>query len=260
MLAMLSLGLAAERAGAQSCPLPDGTLGYAVTALSADVVDSAYLTTFARAAAYRWRVPSSRRGTHDGWERVANRLLTPEPRWADDWTPEAKHRAHLTLVVRRDGKVVLAGTPLLSGDRTFDRSLESIAHEPMPAAPGFPRLPQSFIGDSAVITLTFGDEPEPGAGVARFAAQQRPVRLVPGTLNIVAPREQGTPSARSRRATVKYDVTVDGIVARGSIEVLQSSDRELSRAIEEALASARFTPAQSDCRAIAQSVLQNFGR
>jgi len=82
---------------------------------------------------------------------------------------------------------------------------------------------------------------------------------VPGTLSVTAPRGPGTPDARLRRATVKYDVLENGRVDPGSIEILQSSDLELSRAIEQALIGARFTPARSNCRAVAQSVVQVFG-
>ena len=260
-LLAMALLLAATELGGQSCPLPEGTLGYPIVASSDATLDPAYLTAVVEAAAFRWRVPSNRRSAHENWERVRSRVRTPEPRWADDWEPKDSHRARMAIVIRRDGRVVQAGPATPSGDKTFDRSLESIVREPMPSSGEFPSLPASFAGDSAVIMLSFGEAPAAeGAGVVRFAAQQRPVRLVPGTMNIVAPREAGTPNARSRRATVKYDVTAEGVVARGSIEVLQSSDPALTRAIEDALVGARFTPAQSNCRAVAQSVLQNFGQ
>jgi hypothetical protein len=265
----LAPGVVPGIARAQSCPLPEGTLGFPVVATSAEPVDAAWLSSFAEAAAYRWRVPSGRRATHDSWERVRDRMRTPEPRWADDWQPKPAHRARMTLVVRRDGNVVIAGTPATSGDRDFDRSLESIVKQPMPAAPELPRLPAAFAADSVVVSLTFGgDTVPPGAGLVRFAAQQRPVRLLPGTLRVVPNASRagasggrgGASSSRGMRATVKYDVSAEGLVVPGSVEILQSSDPELSRAIEEGLRTARFTPAQSDCRSIAQSVLQNFGQ
>jgi hypothetical protein len=260
ILALLA-GVTGTPASAQGCPLPDGTPGYPLSALAGDStpLDAAFLDAMASAAAYRWRVPSRRRTTYVGWERVRSRLRTPEPRWAEDWKPEAKHRARLTLVVHRDGRVAAAGPAEGSGDRTFDQSLASIVEAPMPAAPSFPALPADVPADSVLVELLFGEAPSGPAATIRFAAQQRPVRLVPGTLNVVAPRDVGTPNARNRRATVKYDVTIEGTVAPGSIEIIETSDPELGRAIEQALRGARFTPAQSNCRAVAQSVVQTFG-
>lgn len=259
VLAVL-VGAFTGRAQAQRCPLPDGTLGYPLSAAATELgqLDSTFLRELASAAAYRWRVPSRRRTTYLGWDRVRRRLRTPEPRWADDWEPEAKHRARMTLVLHRGGRVAVAGPLAGSGDRTFDESLASIVDAPMPGAPPFPTLPTS-VSDSVLVDLVFGDVPSGTAATIRFAAQQRPVRLVPGTLNVVAPRDAGTPNARNRRATVKYDVFIEGTVDPGSIEILESSDAEIGRAIEQALRSARFTPAQSNCRAVAQSVVQTFG-
>lgn len=260
VLAVL-IGVLSRPAEAQRCPLPDGTLGYPLSAVARDSapLDAVYLKAFATAAAYRWRVPSKRRSTYIGWERVRSRLRTPEPLWAADWKPEARHRARLTLVLHRGGRVTVAGPPVGSGDRTFDESLASIVDAPMPAAPDFPTLPAALAADSVLVDLVFGEEPSGAGATIRFAAQQRPVRLVPGTLNVVAPRDVGTPNARNRRATVKYDVTVEGTVDPGSIEIIESSDPEIGRAIEQALRGARFTPAQSNCRAVAQSVVQTFG-
>jgi hypothetical protein len=258
---ILLVGVLARPAQAQRCPLPDGALGYPVSAVASDPgqLDAPFLEKMASAAAYRWRVPSRRRSTYIGWDRVRSRLRTPEPRWAEDWKPEAKHRARLTLVLHRGGGVTFAGPAAGSGDRMFDESLASIVDAPMPAAPDFPTLPAGIAGDSALVELVFGEETSGAAATIRFAAQQRPVRLVPGTLNVVAPRDVGTPNARNRRATVKYDVTAEGSVALGSIEIVESSDPEIRRAIEQALRGARFTPAQSNCRAVAQSVVQTFG-
>jgi hypothetical protein len=260
VLAVL-VGAAVRPAQAQNCPLPDGMLGYPLSAAATELgqLDSTFLGELASAAAYRWRVPSRRRTTYLGWDRVRRRLRTPEPRWADDWKPETKHRARMTLVLHRGGRVAVAGPPTGSGDRTFDESLSSIVDAPMPAAPPFPALPSTVSADSVLVDLVFGEVPSGTAATVRFAAQQRPVRLVPGTLNVVAPRDAGTPNARNRRATVKYDVFIEGTVDPGSIEILESSDAEIGRAIEQALRSARFTPAQSNCRAVAQSVVQTFG-
>jgi hypothetical protein len=48
---------------------------------------------------------------------------------------------------------------------------------------------------------------------------------------------------------------VDG----NSIEILESSDRELSDVIRSGLLRARFEPAESNCRPITMTVVQRFG-
>jgi hypothetical protein len=112
-----------------------------------------------------------------------------------------------------------------------------------------------------VLTIAFGDTlSETPIGIARFAAKQKPVQLVPGSFDLVAPRSANTPPASQRNALVKYDVTDRGTVPPQSIEILESSDRDLSNAIRDGLLRARFRPAESNCRAITMTVVQRFGR
>jgi hypothetical protein len=242
----------------QTCPNVDPQSGYPLMVSWANATgpDSSFLRAFIEAAAYRWRVPSRRRNAYDGWQRVRNRLLPPEPRWADDWLPELRHRATMLVTLHRDGEVEASDLEG-SGDDGFDRSLRSIVDEPMPAAPDLPELPEDFVADSATLRISFGhaNAAEPHA-VIRFAAHQTPVRLVPGTLRVDNPPG----SSRAPRATVKYDVTPSGTVRRASIEILRSSSRALSEAIQDGLLRARFEPATSNCRPIGQSVVQTFGR
>jgi hypothetical protein len=148
-----------------------------------------------------------------------------------------------------------------SGDRLFDQSLPSIFERPLPGSPAFPSLPPGYPADSLVLSVSLGfiDTSYALVGVVRFAAEQRPVRLEPGSLRVEAPRGPGSPMPSARRATVAYDVTVGGTVDPGSIEVLESTDPDLSRAIRDALMRARFEPAESNCRPIAQTVVQTFG-
>lgn len=111
-----------------------------------------------------------------------------------------------------------------------------------------------------MIELLFGvPDIVDGPGVIRFAASQSPVQLVPGTLEVVPRAGSNTPST-ARRATVKYDVTEQGNVLPASLEILESSDAELTSAIRDGLLRARFRPAVSNCRAISMSVVQQFGR
>jgi hypothetical protein len=228
---------------------------------AADVpLDTVYLNAVARAFAYRWQVPSQRRNDFAGWRRVRHRTLPPEPRWADDWAPAASHRARMRVTVYANGQVRAADPEPASGDRVFDHSLRTIATDPMPGAPALPALPAAAGPDSLVLDVTFGPADTSGiVGIARFAASQGRVVVQPGTLNVEVPRGATRSSALPRGATVKYDVTELGVVPPTSIEVLDSSDRELSDAIRNGLLRARFQPAESNCRAITMTVVQRFG-
>ncbi len=231
-----------------------------VTALVPSQLDSAYLHAAARAFAERWQVPSTKRSEYSSWRRVRNRTLPPAPRWADDWSPGEAHRARMVVTVFRDGKLRAAEPSSASGDRLFDRSLRTIATDPMPGASELPPFPTGITADSIALVVLFGEQEVPdGAGVTRFAFSQQPVRLIPGTLEVNAPRSARTPAASERRAVVKYDVDADGSVPAASIEILESSDRDLAAAIRDGLAKVRFKPAENDCRAIRMTVLQRFG-
>ena len=238
----------------ETCPLPAAIVGYPLTvvALAGAPVDTAWLGEWARAAAYRWQVPSRERSTFAGYQRVVSRVLPDAPRWADDWTPTARHHAELIVTVDRAGATIEPASAL-SGDALFDRSLGTITDDPMPASPPLPPLAASA-PNSVRLLLRFGTEPEPGerAAVVRFARHQQPVRLIPNSLVVYGP-----PYAR---AVVKYDVDTDGRAVRGSVQNLDVWDGEFFREVERALYSARFIPAQGDCAAIKLTVVQAFGR
>ena len=129
----------------------------------------------------------------------------------------------------------------------------TIVNDPLPASPVLPVL-ASTASDSVRLLLRFGVEPTPGerAATVRFARQQRPVRVVPGSLNVMGPAES--------RAIVKYDVDAGGRLIRGSVQTLEASDAAFARAVGDGLYSARFTPAQGDCEPISLTVVQSFGR
>lgn len=248
---------AATPAPAQSCAAP----GYAIVVSAADgsVLDSAFLVTTARAIALRWQTPSTRRGAHLQWRRVRERSLPDIPRWADDWRPEPVHRAELVLVLRRRGRATVSAPSPASRDAAFDRSLESIVRDPMPASPEFPPLPSAIAGDTLALRVRFGGESdEGGPGVIRFASQQTAVLVTPGSLEVAPPRQPASAGQRPQ-ATVKYDVTTEGQVDPRSIQILDADPRELGRNIQDALLRARFTPATTNCQAVRISVLQNFG-
>jgi hypothetical protein len=259
-LAALALPSAAA---AQSCPGVDPMSGYPVAVAVADSspVDHAFLQDFAHAVAYRWAVPSRRRNDYSGWARVSRRLLPPEPRWADDWSPSERHRAQLHVTVYHDRSARVGDLLLQSGDRLFDESLRSGIEQPLPGSPTLPSLPANYPRDSLVLSLSFGfiDSAYGDYGSIRFAAEQRPARLEPGSLRVDAPHGPGTPIASARHATVAYDVTTSGGIDPGSFEVLESTDTDLAEAIRDALLRARFTPAESNCRPIAQTQVQRFG-
>ncbi len=242
---------------AQACGGPGYPLS--ITAVSPVELDSMYLAGVARSFAYRWQVPSSRRQELSSWRRVRERTLPPEPRWADDLTPDPALRAAMRVTILRNGRLRAATPELLSGDKTFDRSLQTIATDPLPHPPELPAFPASVAADSVVVLVTFGGEPPAGAAVVRFAAQQTPVLLTPGTLEVRPPPASSSTSTPRPAATVKYDVKETGGVDPGSIEILETSDRALGNAIRDGLVRARFRPATSNCRPIRMTVLQRFG-
>ncbi len=237
-----------------SCPLAPEALGYPVSVTVLDGVprDTAWLGEWARAVAHRWQVPSRRRGAHTNFRRVRTRVLPDAPRWADDWTPETRHRAELVITVGRDG-VGPVEVRQSSGDPIFDRTLTSIVDDPMPASPEWPALPEG-VATPVRLAVGLGIEPTEGvrAGLIRFARQQRPVRVVPGTLRVNG--------QAGDQAVVKYDVGGDGRMLPGTFQLLDGGFGRFGRAVESGLMSARFTPAQGDCVPIALTVVQSFGR
>jgi len=242
------------------CPIADGAQGYPVWVKAADgtTLDSAFAHALADAVARRWEPPSARRGSIPGLSRLRSRILPPEPRWPEDWSPEARHVARGEVTLRRAGRPALLRVVQPSGDRAFDRSLEPILRDGAPASPDLPALPAGLAGDSLRVTIGFGGAPEAGAAVVRFAVHQEPVRVVPGSLNVLRPAQSGT-DGRPPAATVKYDVDPAGRLVPGSVEVLDSSDRAFAAAVRDGLIRARFTPAQSNCRPVSLSVVQTFG-
>jgi hypothetical protein len=242
---------------AQSCADSGYPLG--VSALSPAELDSGYLAGVARSFAYRWQVPSNSRQGLSAWRRVRERTLPPAPRWADDLTPEPSLRASMRVTILKNGRLRAAAPEPVSGERSFDRSLPTIASDPLPQPPEMPVFPAGVAGDSVIVLVTFGGEPPAGAAVVRFAAQQTPVLLTPGTLEVRPPASSNSSLAPRPRATVKYDVTETGEVDPRSIEILETSDRALGKAIRDALVRALFRPATSNCRPIRMTVLQKFG-
>jgi hypothetical protein len=246
--------------------------GFPVTVIAADGanVSVEFLNATANAIAHRWVTPSNQRATFTQWRRVRARTLPEIPRWADDFTPAATHRASTVLVLRRRGRPTISAPSPASGDAFFDGSLASVVRDPMPASPAFPDIPASVSADTLALRVSFGIEPaEPGHGVIRFAAVQEPAALVPGSMNIdyrerrtVAPGERLQSSVavlEGFNIIVKYDILVDGSVDPRSIQVLESNDRDLQRAIELALQRARFVPARTNRISVRTTVVQLFG-
>jgi TonB family protein len=261
VLAALAGAVAASSARAQespfqarACPVPAGVEGYAVW-VTGDGVDAAYARALADAVARRWEPPSRRRASFDGLNRLRDRIQPPEPRFPDDWAPAAAHVARVEITLRRTGRPDEARVAASSGDRAFDRSLTGLFREGAPGAPDLPALPAG--ADSVRVTVGFGGAAPAGAGLVRFARQQSPVEVVPGSLQVTPPRGA---SGSTAHATVKYDVDPSGALVASSIQFLSSSDREMEQNVRAGLLRARFQPARSDCRAVALSVVQQFGR
>jgi hypothetical protein len=242
----------------RACPVPAAVRGYPVWARAADgtALDSAWARSVADAVARRWEPPSRRRASFPALDRLRDRLQPPEPRWPDDWAPSARHVARVEVTLRRGARPGEASVTVPSGDRAFDRTLPELFHDGAPGSPELPALPAGV--DSVRLVLGFGTEPEEGAGVVRFAAQQSPLQVVPGTLTVNRPST--APSAGPPLpVTVKYDVDAGGRILPGSIQVLEGSDRSMTSSVQAGLLRARFTPARSNCRAVSLSTVQQFG-
>lgn len=243
---------------ARSCPFPAGMQGYPVSVRAADgtALDSVYARALADAVARRWEPPSPRRRSFPGLSRLRDRLQPPEPRWPDDWRPQAQHVARVEVTLRRGGRPGEARVATSSGDSPFDRSVADAFGEGAPGAPALPALPAGV--DSVRVAVGFGTVPEGGAAEVRFAVHQSPVVVVQGTLQVARPQAPGT-SIAPPSATVKYDVDASGRIVPTSIDVLASTDRAMEQGIRAGLLRARFVPAQSNCRAVPLSVVQQFG-
>lgn len=236
------------------CPIPETVRGYPVTVHGGG--DRAWAMALAEAVARRWEVPSRRRATFQGLGQVRNRVVTPEPRWADDWFPQAQHVARLAVTLYRDGRAPAVAVERPSGDRLFDRSLETIFGR-SPYDHPLPPFPATVSADSLRVTVTLGEEPADSAATVRFAAQQTPVRPIRSSLRVVPLRSMSATAAAGRvLATVKYDVGLDG--SASNVQILRALPTVFGEAVGEAILNARFTPAQSNCRPVAQSVVQEF--
>jgi hypothetical protein len=264
-LLVLTAALATTPAAAQdspfqarACPVPAALQGYPVWVKAADgtALDSAWARSVAEAVARRWEPPSRRRASYPGLSRLRNRIFPPEPRWPDDWAPSPNHRARVEVTLRRGARPGEAIVATPSGDRTFDRSLPGLFRDPAPGSPELPALPAGV--DSVRLAVGFGTEAEPGAGAVRFAAQQSPVEVVPGSLNVERPPSAG-PRGPVAAVTVKYDVDASGRIVTGSIDLLESTDPAMGNAVRAGLLRAQFRPAQSNCRPVALTVVQQFG-
>ncbi|HEU4881040.1 MAG TPA: hypothetical protein VFT45_02310 [Longimicrobium sp.] len=265
LLLIVGATLAATSSAAQdspfqtrACPVPAAIQGYPVWAKAADgtALDSAWARSVGDAVARRWEPPSRRRGNFAALNRLRDRLQPPEPRWPDDWAPSARHVARVEVTLRRDTRPGEATVTAPSGDRAFDRTLPELFRDGAPGSPDLPALPAGL--DSVRLVVGFGTAPEEGAGMVRFAAQQTPLAVVPGTLTVARPST--APSAGPPLpVTVKYDVDAAGRIIPGSIQVLEGSDRSMNSSVQAGLLRARFTPAQSNCRPIPLSAVQQFG-
>lgn len=287
---LAAAGFAAARPAAAQC-YAEPERGFPVFVKSADgaVEDGDFLTAAARAIAFRWQVPTMRRNAFREWSRVKDRLVPPEPRWADDWIPGDEHRAQVAMVLYRDRRLKAAAPKPPSGDELFDNSLLSIAADPATGGPALPGLPSSVKADSVLLSVYFGgdDQAQP-TGVVRFAQVQTPATPDRGALEAgggppatgsVATSEGGGRGGRGgrgggegggdrggdrgggdrgRRAIVKFDVMATGEVKQESIEVLESADAAMTTMIKANLQRARFKPATSNCKPVSLTIVQIF--
>jgi len=238
---------------AEACPAnPD--LGYPVSVEAVGQrMELQYLNEVADAFARRWLVPSRRRRNYVGAESVKTRLATPEPMWAADWRPGAHHTAEVHAALDPQTGALSVVSMSGSGDSLFDDSLQDVfSDEPGWTVP----VPLPSGGKTGLLSLVvrFGNTPPPGAGLSRFAVHQRPLRGIPGTARIEHPR--GAVNGRAGKVTVTYDVAADGSLVPSTLKVIRSDGDAFSRGVLQGMRTARFRPAESNCRAVAQTAIQ----
>jgi hypothetical protein len=237
----------------ETCPIPPNVRGYPVSVRGAE---GAYAMALAEAAARRWEVPSRRRASIQGLGQVRNRIVPPEPRWADDWFPRAQHVARLAVTLHRDGREPTVATERQSGDRAFDRSLETIFGR-SPNDHPLPPFPASLAADSLRVIVTLGEEPADSAATVRFAAQQTAVESVRNAERARITRQGGRATSTRIAVTVKFDVDVNG--RPSNLQVLRAIPSEFGEAMGDAVLRSSYTAAQSNCRPIAMTVVQEIG-
>jgi hypothetical protein len=266
---LLVLGLAATPSVGQGrtrslpfsteiCPIPAGVVGYPVWVRAADGsrLDAAFGRALAEAVARRWEPPSRGRGEYAGLSGLRRRVQPPEPRWPQDWLPSTGDTARVAVTLFRAAPPGPVQILSASGSRAFDRSVAAHFRDPAPASPELPPLRAG--ADSVRVQIGFGVDPAPdAAGVVRFAAQQAPAQLVRGSLRF-NPGMLPSGSRVQSETTVKYDIDASGRIAAESIEILSGADRGFANALAEGLAAAAGTPAVSNCRPVASSVVQKF--
>lgn len=259
-LALIAAGPAAAQNSpfqTKVCPLPAEAVGYPVSVEAAGgVLDSAYAGALAYAIARRWEPPSPGRGEHRGLRGLRSRVQTPEPRWPQDWAPSAGDTARVAITLFHNAKP--GPVQLVSGSENvaFDQSVVEHFRHPAPASPPLPPLPAGV--SSLRVLVGFGVAPAAGARTVHFAAQQEPARLTPGSFRLIPEPAPVGAVLRDREAVVKYDIDAAGRITPGSMQILGTNNGIFAAQVVDALGTARGTPAISNCRPVASSVVQRF--
>lgn len=252
--------------GTSSCPIPAEARGYPVSASSANQqLTPQFLRTVARAVAGHWATDDDHWQVHDqlsvAMQRMAATFDQGDSFSRDEWQPSAGDSATLLLVYRGDTKPEVRPSHARRTTRFESRALRAVQMAIERSAAGRvmrDTLPLTAPGtlDSTVVVVAFGKEPDARGGVARFAAQERRVRLLPGGTRPSLPPT--VMPFRDGRVHIAFVVLPDSTVDLSTVHVIESSDAVLSSAVLHALPGSRYSPAQIDCRTVPMLVTQPY--
>lgn len=244
----------------EECPLTPGPR-YAVVAraFGNHAIDSVYLAAIARAVVYYWNNPRLEPQSPEAARAMAIRSVRYAVAEFGDWHPGPADTAEVAFTIRRGGKVAHARLLRSSNDSRFGRSLlDAVAaaerwRDAGRVAPDtLPRDLPPGAGDTAAVTLRFGGAEGRGTEdgtVLEFARQNRPVLPVAGN-----PPPRYPVLLRERRmdgsVLVSFQVTSDGSIREGSVDVLRSTHAAFTAAVFEVLPRHRFQPALLDCEPV----------
>lgn len=255
-----------ETLAAAACPLPDGTEGWPLSAVSADgSLSSTQLTAAARAVAEQWhREPPVYKDDDVPQDLRAYIALADSAPvfWRGPRAFALGDTATLAMTYRYRGSAVSASFASYGGDGALVKSLQDAATRAMrEAASGAvarDTLPLPSRGqDSIVIYLALGHGPGPGDGVARFSRVESEPRTVPNT---PAPRypNQMRESGLNGHVLGAFVIDPQGRPIPSTFRVLSATRPEFSQAVREWLGHVMFQPAMRDCVSVSDLVVMPF--
>lgn len=250
-----------------ACPIPSELRGYPVSTSSSAALDTAFLSTVARAMAAnlsgefidpkdKWLAPQA-------VEAMTAALDRGDIFERHSWRPAPGDTATLRVIyypgkpapemaLETHGALTpFQGAVERAAQSALDTSDPSPSRHPLPLTVPVPNA------DSVVVTVAFGREPDSRSGSAHFSIHEEKVRPMPGNQPPSYPtnaRAAGFEGVVEVAFTVRPDSTAE----LSSLYVISSPRPDFVAAIRNSLRSSRYTPAEIDCRLVPTVVRQPF--